>query len=312
MQFFKKRMRKGWAALETGSGDICFAHVERREGGKPVVTDWVSQSLDFLSEDAVKAFVDEHGLNSRHCVAVLERTEYQMLQVDAVKVPPAEVKQAVRWSINDMLDYPVANATVDVLDIPADKSNPARPRFMIAIAARSEVIRGRILRFIDRAATGLEAIDVPELGQRNIAALLEEADRGLVLLSFNRDGGLLTFTAGGELYHARQIDVTAGQLQATDAERRRYIYERVALDLQRSLDNFERQFPYVAVNRMLVAPFGMRAGFVDFLQSYLSLQVATFELSDIFDIENVPALKDVAVQSSAFNVLGAALREDQA
>ncbi len=312
MQFFKKRMRDGWTAIKTDLDGICFAHVERHNGGKPVVTDWASQALDLQSDDAVESFCNEHGLSSRHCVLVLDSIEYKMLQVDTVKVPPAEVKQAIRWSINNLLDYPVANATVDVLNIPADKSNPERARFMIAIAARNEAIRARIERFIDHAAIGLEVIDIPELGQRNIAALLEQPDRGLALLSFNKEGGMLTFTAGGELYHSRQNDVTTEQLQVADEDRLLHVYERVALDLQRTLDNFDRQFSYVAVNRLLVAPFGMRAGLVDFLKSYLSLQVDTFELSDIFNVESVPQLADEAVQSRALHLLGAALRKGRA
>ena len=183
---------------------------------------------------------------------------------------------------------------------------------MYAIAARNEVIRKRIDCFIDRSAAGLEAIDIPELGQRNIAALLEKPGHGTALLSFNQEGGLLTFTKDGELYHSRQIDVTVEQLQTPDEERRTHVYERVALDLQRSLDNFERQFPYVGVNRLLLAPFPMRAGFYDYLKSYLYLQVETFELSDVFDLTAVPELSDIAAQARAFILLGAALREGTA
>lgn len=309
MQFFKKFKQSGWAALKAVGGNICFTHVVRGEGVKPVVTAWISRPLDLQVDKAVETFVDEYSLNSRHCVAVLNRAEYQMLQVNAVTVPLAEAKQAVRWSIKDMLDYPVANATIDVLEIPFDSANPSRQRYMLAVAARNEVIRERIERFIDTTPTGLEAIDIAELGQRNIAALLEKPGIGLAMLSFSEEGGLLTFTSGGELYHSRQIDITVEQLQIADEDRRSAIYERVALDLQRSLDNFERQFSYVAVNRLLVAPFAMRAGFVDFLKSYLTSRVDTFELSDIFNLDSVPQLADVAVQPRAFAVLGVALRE---
>jgi MSHA biogenesis protein MshI len=312
MQFFKKRKRTGWAALKTSGDGICFAHVMHKIGSKPVVSDWVCQALDLKNEDELSDFAGSHALNARRCVALLDRSEYQMLQVDAVNVPAAEVRQAVRWGLKDLLDYPVANATVDVLKIPADKANPARKQFMYAIAARTEVIRGRIVKFIERTPAGLEAIDVPELGQRNIAAFLEQPGRGLAMLSFNSDGGLLTFTGDGELYHARQIDVTVEQLQAPDEDRRMHVYERVALDLQRSLDNFERQFPYVGVNRLLLAPFPMRAGFHDYLKSYLYLQVETFELSDVFDLAAVPELSDAAAQARAFIPLGAALREEAA
>ena len=285
MQFFKKFRRNGWTALNASAGTISFAHIERRNGSKPTVTAWVSQPLDLEADGALSAFANEHSLSSHHCVALLNRSEYQLLQIDALKVPRTEVKQAVRWSIKDMLDYPVANATIDVLQIPFDTKNPSRPHFMLAIAARNEVIRECIVRYIDKASTGLKAIDIIEIGQRNIASLLEQKGRGLALLSFNDEGGLLTFTAGGELYHSRQIHITAEQLQGLDEVSRLAVYERVALDLQRTLDNFERLFSYVMVSRLLIAPFGSRAGLVNFLNSYLSLPVDTFELSDIFNLK---------------------------
>ncbi len=291
---------------------MTLAHVERRGSHKPVVTDWVHRTLDLQSVADIKSLSEAYDLKARHCVAVLNRAEYQLMQVDAVRVPASEVRQAIRWGLKDMLEYPVVSATLDVLEIPADASNPSRPRYMMAVAARNETIRECIVRYIDEAAVGLEVIDIPETGQRAIAALLEQPNRGLALLSFNQDGGLLTFTSGGELYHARQIDVPVEQLQLPDEDRRAQVYERVALDLQRSLDNFERQFPYLAVNRMLVAPFAMRPGFVDFLKSYLYLQVETFDLADILDISAVPELSDPDEQARALYILGAALREDAA
>lgn len=312
MKFFKRLKRNGWTALKVSAGNISFVHVKRRAGTLPVISVWVSQALNLDAAKAVNAFASEHNLNTRHCVAVLNRSEYQILKVDAVNVPAVEAKQAVRWSIKDMLDYPVDTASVDVLTIPFDSVNPSQPRFMLAIASRNEVIRQYIARFIDNVSTGLEAISIAETGQRNIAALLEEDDRGLALLSFNEEGGLLTFTAGGELYHSRQFSITAEQLQTKDEDILADIYARVALDLQRTLDNFERQFSYITVSRLLMAPFGMRSGLVDFLKSYLTLQIDTFELSDIFNVEGVPQLADVAMQSRAFTLLGVALREERA
>ena len=312
MQFFKKPKLHGWLAFKASGRDFSFAHVECRSGAKPAITAWVSQPLNLDADDAVQAFANEHRLNARHCVAVLNRTEYQLLQVEAVKVLPAELKQAVRWSIKDLLDFPVETATIDVLEIPFDSASPLQPRFMLAIAAPNDVIKERINRFIDSTPTGLEVIDIAETGQRNIAALLEQQNRGLALLSFNEEGGLLTFTAGGELYHSRQLDVTAGQLQTKDEDRRLVAYERVVLDLQRTLDNFEQKFSYVAVNRLLVAPVGMRDELVGFLKSNLSLQVDTFELSDIFNVAGVPQLADVDMQSRAFALLGVALRKGRA
>ncbi len=113
---------------------------------------------------------------------------------------------------------------------------------------------------------------------------------------------MLTFTAGGELFHARRIDC--------DGEHNASSMERIALELQRSLDNFERQFPYVAINRMLIAPFAGREVFCENLRNYLYMPVELFELQDIFDFDENVRLGDLGQQASLLPALGAALREE--
>ena len=81
------------------------------------------------------------------------------------------------------------------------------------------------------------------MGQRNIAALFEEPGRGLAMLAFDERGGLLTFTSGGELYMARQTDIGLSQLTGLAAGARDSVLDRLVLELQRSLDHFDRQFP---------------------------------------------------------------------
>jgi MSHA biogenesis protein MshI len=115
---------------------------------------------------------------------------------------------------------------------------------------------------------------------------------------------LLTITAGGELYHARLIEIdealTAG------------VIERVALELQRTLDHFDRQFPFVTVSQLLVAPFEGRDEVMAHFKNALYIKVEPFELSDVFDFsDHVPQLT-ADTQATLLPVLGAALREEVA
>ena len=89
----------------------------------------------------------------------------------------------------------------------ADKTGAARSHYVYAVSARNDRIAACMKLFHD-AGFPLQAIDVPEMAQRNIAALFEEPGRGLAMLAFDERGGLLTFTSGGELYMARQTDIS--------------------------------------------------------------------------------------------------------
>lgn len=309
MTFFAKRKTDGWLSLAPMPEGVCVARIARSTSGKPRVA-YCEYRREQLDNDAdLKALAADLELSKHHCIAVLNPNEYQLLQVEAPKVPAAEIKQAVRWQLKELIDYSVDNATIDVLDIPPAAGNTGRPHYLYVVAARNDVIQGRIEHYMERHGVGLEVIDIPEMAQRNIAALLEQQGRGLATLSFGPAGGLLTFTFAGELYHARQIDIGLAQFQTDDHDRQAVLFERVSLELQRSLDNFERQFPYISISRLVLAPFPGREAFREFLQTNLYLQVDTFELSDIFDFDQAVRLDDLAMQASLLPALGAALRE---
>lgn len=235
--------------------------------------------------------------------------DYQLLSVDAPNVPADEMKTAIRWRLKDMLDFPVNDATIDVLDIPVETNAAARPqRTMFAVAARNSVVAAR-QKLFSGVKLALSAIDIPEMAQRNIAALLEAEGRGLAMLSFGEEGGLLTVTYAGELYLARRIDVPLANLMDADHDRRNQTFDRVALELQRSLDNFERQFSFISVSRLVLGPSEI-VGLEDYLSSNLYMPVESLDLALLFDLERAPELSDRGAQQRFLLALGAALRNE--
>lgn len=249
---------------------------------------------------------DSPELMGGRFTTVLSPNEYQLMLVEAPNVPVDELKTAIRWKIKDSLSYHIDDATVDVLQIPANKYGSDRPQSLYAIAASNETIRKRISLF-EKSRLDLEVIDIPEMAQRNIAALFETEGRGLALLSFNEDGGLLTMTCDGELFLARRIDISLGQLQDADESVRRQHHDRVELELQRSLDYFDRQFHHIQIERMLVsAP--VELGLVSSISENLGIVVEALDLSQKMDITGAPELLEAEFTCHALLALGAALR----
>jgi MSHA biogenesis protein MshI len=305
--FFRKLNSARLYVLNRGGATVSVVSVDV-SSAKPRVL--MCEHFPFAenTENAWSTLAKKLPLAKNRCMVVLAPNEYQLMQVEAPNVPQPEIKQAVRWKLKDLLAYPLEQATLDVLDIPVDPNNPGRSHFMYAVAARNECIKS----YMDNAASidaQLEVIDVPELAQRNIAGLIEEGGRGVALISFNEDGGLVTFTANSELYHARQIEMNSFQMAAADEEQRKHNYERLVLELQRSLDNFERQFSYVAVTRLVIAPMKAQAELEAYLRENLYIKIESLNLADVLDVTSVQGLDDLAMQAEYFYALGAALRE---
>jgi MSHA biogenesis protein MshI len=310
MRFFKKTKKTdGWLALAMQRDGIAAASMTRPAGARPTV-----QVASFFAGAASAESLEKAGKELRaasfHCSTVLGGGEYQMLSIDAPNVAADELRTAVRWRLKDMLDFHVDDATIDVLDIPVDTNAAVRPQHSIFVVAARNSVVGQRQKLFAEARVALEVIDIPEMAQRNISALLEPEGRGVAMLSFGEDGGLLTVSFNAELYLSRRIDVTLAQLMEPDHDRKHQSYDKITLELQRSLDHFERQFSFISVSKLVLAPTGT-SGLEDYLSSNLYTRVESLDLGDVFDLTRTPGLADKALQQRFFLVLGTALRHEE-
>ncbi|HJV74997.1 MAG TPA: agglutinin biogenesis protein MshI [Noviherbaspirillum sp.] len=300
----------GWLAADVQADGVCIAHIDHSGAGKPVI-----EYAGFFSKgaasipDLLARLAKELRLAQYQCTTLLAPVEYQLLSVDAPNVPPEELKTAIRWRLKDLLDFHVDDATIDVLNVPFDKSS-LRTHSMYAVAARNQIIEQKQRLFVD-AKIPLRVIDIPEMAQRNIAALLETDGRGIAFLSFDESGGLLTVSYTKELYMARRIDISLSHLQRQNEEMQA-LHERVTLEVQRSLDHFDRQYHFIPLSTLVILPVGenteaLRAS----LAAGLNVSVETFDMEAAFDMSKVPALKTQEAQQRYFFTLGAALRHEE-
>jgi MSHA biogenesis protein MshI len=285
-----------------------IAQIERRPLGRHAVQICESYAKKANDLETLKSIARTVRPNRFRCSAMLDAADYQIQLVEAPSVPREEVKLAVRWKLKDLLDYSVDAATIDVADVPADRSGAARAHFVYAVSARNDRILARMKLFQD-AKFPLEAIDVPEMAQRNIAHLFEENGRGVALLAFDDRGGMLTFTAGGELYMTRHTDITAAQLTEVRGDLRDQTLDRLVLELQRSFDHFDRQFSYVTVARLLLAPLAADIGLDRHLADNLDVPVHALDLNEVLEFPGAPELRDPTRQGYRLHIIGAALRD---
>lgn len=298
----------GWLAFAVFADRVEVARVETRAAARPAVRVYDVHPYRGSETEALRRTRGALHAHRYRCSALLRPGQYQMQVLEAPPVPAEELKQAVRWKLKDLLDYPVDAATVDVARIPVDPGGGARGQFVYAVSARNDQIAARMKAFHD-ARLPLRAIDVPEMAQRNVARLFEEPNRGLAMLAFDERGGMLTFTAGGELYLSRYTDITLAQLGSSARETREQAMERLVLELQRSIDHFDRQFGFVTLARLLLAPAPVE-GLQAYLAEHLYVPVQILNLAEALDLSAVPALRDPLRQSERLHLLGAALRQD--
>jgi MSHA biogenesis protein MshI len=301
------RKQSGWMVIGVGGGELGAVHGEFAPSAKPWIHQYAMRAVDAHGA-GLEAASRELSLGGYQCATLLDPGDYQVVVVDAPNVPRDELKSAIRWRVKDLLDFHVDDATIDVLDIPVPKDAPSsRNHSMYAVAARNEVIQARIKQFED-AAIPLSVIDIPETAQRNIAALYEESGRALAALYFDDGGGLMTINYQGELYLTRRFDVPLSEVAAPDESTREETRARVLLELQRSLDHFERQFRGIPVAKLLLGPEPAASGLAEYLGTSLGFPVHQIDLNEVLTIAG--GAIEPRLQWRLFHLLGASLRHE--
>ena len=304
-KFLKPRTEQGWLAIAMRDERVDCVHLRRESGRKPQVllADSVGKGVDDAA--TLSALKRSMHLDRYRCTALLGHGSYQLIQTEAVAGAPDEAREVLRWKLKDQVEFPVETAAIDLLPIPADGRTA-----QVFAALAPESTMAPLVQAFQAAKVPLTAIDVPEISQRNLAALYEEQGRGLATLILDDDEGLLTFTLDGELLVVRHVEITARQLITADAERRGMLFERIALDVQRSLDNFDRNYSAIPLARLLVAPIPGVDGFLGHLRANLSVSVVPLDLSGVLDLGAAPALLDPLRQFQCLRAIGAALRDE--
>jgi MSHA biogenesis protein MshI len=307
LEFLKKRGKRepGWLAISLQPGRLHFAHGVTA-GGKSAITRCGTRA--YADDNELERAAKDLGFERYRCLTILPAADYQLLLVDAPNVPATELRNAARWRIKDMLDYSVDKATIDVLDIPADPNAASRAHSMYTVAAKNEVIQSYMERF-SRVRIPLSVIDIVETAHRNIAALLEPPDRGVAMLFVEKEQVLFTVTFRGELYLARRFDVGLEELEKLARGGSDDAKNRILLEVQRSFDHLERQFPFVGVGSVVLAPTPADVGLQSYLSENLDIPVQEVRLDEVLSLA-----PDLELEREAawrlFHVFGAALRNE--
>lgn len=267
---------------------------------------------EVLTKENLSNLRSRIGTKGFEWVSVLPRSDYQMLLVDKATVSEGEMEQSLRWSISPLIDYPPQEANLSWMDIPIAGEHANRTPQVYVIASRRDRVESQIALFLS-AEIDLSAVDVRETGQRNISAALEVStpgsESGICLVHAEPSGVQLTITHDGELYLERYIrESIFNGLSESDTTFDVHKLDRIALEIQRSISLVQRNYAFLSVERVLVAPTYKNIGLSELLRSRLAAKVDSVDLSQIFDWPDGSDLVRPETQALHFNALGAALR----
>ena len=304
--FFPKRRRRpaGHVALSLSMDRLAL--VVRPADGRPARaferaagTD-VAQTLESLVREA-----DAVGMA---CEWVLEPGVYSLQQVDKPAVPRAEWVQALRWKVRDLIGFPIEDAVMDAFEVPGLESRGRPPTLYLAVARKDE-LRARIAQ-IEAAGLHLARIGIGDLAWAEAVRTLSPGEDSQAALVIDARGGSMLAMRENTLFVARRFEFDADDqrvLREPAPGRTDRLFERIALELQRTLDYFDRTHQRPPPRRLLLL-----AGVEGFealgasLRNSLGLEVQTLAPDSAWpELSALPETARVRVAALAATVMGA-------
>jgi MSHA biogenesis protein MshI len=182
-------------------------------------------------------YVQQNKLKKKPCNLVLPQNQYQLYLLEAPDVPPAELSNAMKWRLKDLVSQPLDQLVVDVFHVPNDSARGNKK--MIYVVVVNRLYLQELIEQIASCGLKLLAIDIAELAMRNLAINLVDPQfdqRGVAVARLRQGAGTVSIYRAGDMYLSRHFDLTYGGGLLDDLPA-----ESLALELQRSVDYYERQ-----------------------------------------------------------------------
>ncbi len=203
-------------------------------------------------------------------VLVLPAAERQFLTLDQPDLPPAELAMAVRYPLCEALDAEPDDLLTTAVPMP--RINDAQRTQMLAVAARLKTVKEHLAR-LSSAGIAVKGIDTCDTALRGMALLDGEGEGGTIVLTYTGEDINIGLLWQGRFCALRSLPLPQ-PAAAEDPE----FEERLALQIQRTVDYFERHATQLAVRRVLGSMPTLGEGMLKSVLAALPLPARAFDL----------------------------------
>ncbi len=273
-------MLRFWRAKQTDSTILTFAlakgvvslAIAEDHVGSPTLK--VSDHAEVLDGDwvaAIKELADKYPSfmkGNPAVMLVLGPSLYQSVQLDRPQLPDAEISQALKFNLRDLVSLPPNNIASDYYDVPTQLAGQDK---INAIVADKALLESLVTALRD-ISTNLRGIVAEE---QAVASLFEDLhEPAVVAYQHDFEPALIQVYKDGELQVNRFVSALEKLSELGHDELNLGAGAPLSVEVQRSADYFERQLRQRPV-REVVAAIGtkQRAALQQQLESDLGLTV---------------------------------------
>lgn len=231
---------------------VCGRRSGEDESGQRYSIEMRADPVD-NADGYTKAIADQKAslkLKDEECHIILAPDFYSLSLVDRPPVATADVKDAVRWAVQENIDYPMELAELDVFDLPRSASRDSNRDLLFVTVVRKDLLT-RLLGYVHDNKLAVSTVGISELSFRNtIATLFPDADRSIGLVRLTSNSGLINISRSAELFLSRRITGIPGEFSE---EAWPDFKDQLLVQVQRSIDYYESAMSQPPCDAIVVA-----------------------------------------------------------
>lgn len=257
--------QKPQVALAFGHQAFSLVYVDDHQKTHCILIPKQGGELDVLSQ-----VLEKKGLKKKSCVCLLEPHQYQTFLLEKPNVPNHELKEAIRWRVAELIDYPIQEACLDYLELPCKVGLDTSMIYIVV----SKVMD--VQRALDTAtAVGLKpkTIEIPETALRYYIHQNQKSRVSKVLVVFYEQYTYLIITKHLDLLLMRRLECSYQEILTNST----CMAQTLALEIQRSLDYCSAHFTDASHAQVYIDVLGLPKSFQAELSTVLGMPVVSLE-----------------------------------
>lgn len=242
--------------------------------------------------DTLARQVESLEPSNNRCQMVLAPELYALSLMERPAVAEDEVKEALRWRMQENVDFPMDDASLDLFALP-DSADRGKP--MVFVAAMPTETLKTLVGEVHATGLEVETVDIAELALRNVVhGLFPSPDQNMALLRITSNAGMINVSRGEELFLSRRMAGVPGEFSQAAWED---YQDRLLLQVQRSIDYYESAMGQPPCSALLVAAtHGWQEQIVEYLSDMLPVSIRTLsaEMATQYQLQlHNPELQEV-------------------
>ena len=241
--------------------------------------------------------VERFNLMACGCQLILVPGQYQLLLIDALDVPEADMAKALRWSLKGLSDYDLDDVAIDAFLLPVVKAEDQKTA-LVAITPLSVLNKKRAV--LESACLDVTAVSIAEMALKNLLTLMRfEKQTPVLVISLCDNIRKLHIVYNDTFYLIRELTQDLHPNAEEPAEMANILGE-----IERSIDYCINKLNLPEPTQLFFTPgFHLAISFFPHIEEKLGLTVQIIDLNLFLEIE--PALSLEEQHHVFFSVAGA-------